>query len=416
MISGNANGIEDTGGGDDLIAGNIVGANAAGTAAVGNTSDGIYVDTSGDTIGGTTSAARNVVSGNTILGIDLVGSDNVVQGDYVGVGVNGITQIANGGDGVDVNSGNNLIGGPTATPGAAPGNVISGNTDGVVFYNDGSVGNAVEGNLIGLGADGSTAVGNSQYGVYVALTSQNVTIGGPTASDRNVISASGYFGIMSDTETTGLVIQGNYIGTDVTGSLARPNEYGVQVSSSGALIGGLTSTPGAAPGNVISGNGTTAGTGYGIVLAGGDATFEGNLVGLSATGSAALGNLIYGVWVNTAGNTVGGTATGAGNVISGNDNNGVYITSTTGNLVEGNLIGTDVTGTIAMANGAYGVAIVSATGNTIGGTTASARNISRPTRMRVWTSMRRTTTWLWATTSAPTSPVPLGWATVWKAS
>ncbi len=121
--------------------------------------------------------------------------------------------------------------------------MISGNTDGVVFYNDGSVGNALEGNLIGLGADGSTAAGNSQYGVSVALSSQNVTIGGPTASDRNVISANGDFGIMSDIETTGLVIQGNYIGTDITGSLARPNEYGVQISSSGALIGGLSSTP-----------------------------------------------------------------------------------------------------------------------------------------------------------------------------
>ena len=389
MISGNANGIEDTGGGDDLIAGNIVGVNAAGTSAVGNTSERVYVDTAGDTIGGTTSAARNVVSGNVSGGIvDLAGSDNLVQGDYVGVGVDGITPIGNGGVGVDVNTGNNLIGGPTATPGAAPGNVISGNTDGVVFYNDGSVGNAAEGNLIGLGADGSTAVGNSTYGIYVVLDSQNVTIGGPMASDRNVISASGYFGIMRDAETSGLVIQGNDIGTDITGSLARPNEYGVQISSSGALIGGLTSTPVQSPGNVISGNGTVEGA-YGIVLAGGDAAFEGNLIGTNAAGSAALGNLDVGLWLNSTGNTVGGTATGAGNVVSGNGGDGILI-QFPDNLVAGNLVGTDLTGHAAVPNRSNGISMIgSATGNTIGGTTPGAGNAIRETPDTPWPSSLR---------------------------
>ncbi len=120
MISGNATGISDSGGGDDLVEGNLIGTNAAGTAALGNTSFGIDVNTSSDTIGGTTAAARNVVSGNASHGINLVGSDNLVQGDYIGVGASGITQIANGGDGVVVNSGNDLVGGPTSTPGAAP--------------------------------------------------------------------------------------------------------------------------------------------------------------------------------------------------------------------------------------------------------------------------------------------------------
>ena len=68
--------------------------------------------------------------------------------------------------------------------------------------------------------------------------------GGPVAADRNVISANSEFGIISDPQATGLVVQSNYIGTDITGSLARGNTYtGIYVGGSGALIGGPTSTP-----------------------------------------------------------------------------------------------------------------------------------------------------------------------------
>ena len=90
VILGNATGISDTGGGDDLILGNLVGTNAAGTAAVGNTADGIDVDASGDTIGGSTASARNVISGNAAGGIDLSAPGIAVEGNYVGVGITDI--------------------------------------------------------------------------------------------------------------------------------------------------------------------------------------------------------------------------------------------------------------------------------------------------------------------------------------
>src|SRR5262249_50295704 len=73
-------------------------------------------------------------------------------------------------------------------------------------------------------------------------------------------------------------------------------------------------------------------------------------------------------------NTVGGTAAGAGNVISGNTQQGVLIenSGTTGVLVAGNFIGTNATGTSAIANGTEGIQIDSgASGNTIGGLTAT---------------------------------------------
>ena len=217
----------------------------------------IVAGASGNTIGGGTAAARDVISGNTGAGVELDAPSNAVMGDYIGVNVTGNTGLGNG-VGVVIQSGNETIGGPTATPGTAPGNVISANGQfGIYLYNDGSAGNAIQGNLIGLGADGTTALGNVSDGIYVALASLNVTIGGTVAADRNVISDNGGFGILTGIGATGLVIQGNYIGTDITGNLPRANtEYGVYIEAPGALIGGLTATPGTGPGNVISGNGS----------------------------------------------------------------------------------------------------------------------------------------------------------------
>jgi parallel beta-helix repeat protein len=77
------------------------------------------------------------------------------------------------------------------------------------------------------------------------------------------------------------------------------------------------------------------------------------------------------------GNTIGGTATGAGNVISGNGGNGIALGhSANDNVVRGNLIGTDATGTNPLGNRQNGVEIfASSTGNTIGGTATGAGNV-----------------------------------------
>ena len=368
VISGNATGVSDTGGGDDLILGNLVGTNAAGTAAVGNTLDGIDVGTSGDTIGGSTASARNVISGNTAgFGIDLSAQGNVVQGNFIGVGITGLKAIGNS-TGIVVVSGNETIGGPTATPGTVPGNVIAGNQDGIEFYNDGTAGNAVEGNLIGLGADGSTAVGNTNDGIYVALSSLKVTIGGAAAADRNVISAN-YFGIFAESEATGLVIQSNYVGTDVTGSLARGNGYlGVYVLSSGAVIGGLTATPGTAP--------VTSSPPTKLVSASAVPTQQsrGTLLGATASGVFLTNAQATGIDIGSNGNTLGGTAAGAGNLISGNSVVGVELNAAAANnLIAGNLVGTNLAGGAAVPDGLYGVFIGgSASANTVGGTVAAS--------------------------------------------
>jgi uncharacterized repeat protein (TIGR01451 family)/CSLREA domain-containing protein len=112
---------------------------------------------------------------------------------------------------------------------------------------------------------------------------------------------------------------------------------------------------------------------------GGGNTVRGNYLGVNAAGTAAQGNAIYGVGVlNGANNTIGGTAPGDRNVISGNGSNGVQIDGPIGhdNLVRGNLIGTDATGTVDLGNMQSGIAVLAeAHDNQIGGTTAGARNI-----------------------------------------
>jgi len=109
-------------------------------------------------------------------------------------------------------------------------------------------------------------------------------------------------------------------------------------------------------------------------------TVSGNYIGTDLNGTADLGNTIYGVWIlgGAQSNTIGGTSSGAGNVISGNDASGLAIsgTGTNSNVVKGNYIGTVADGTSARRNEEEGVYIYGgAQYNTIGGTVAGARNI-----------------------------------------
>ena len=106
---------------------------------------------------------------------------------------------------------------------------------------------------------------------------------------------------------------------------------------------------------------------------------QGNFVGTNAAGTAAVPNqgIQSGVFILSApGNTVGGTVAGAGNVISGNAQHALTIVgaTATGNLIQGNLIGTAANGTTPLANTGIGIDVVTAPGNTIGGA-GNARNV-----------------------------------------
>jgi len=164
---------------------------------------------------------------------------------------------------------------------------------------------------------------------------------------------------------TGNVIAGNYIGTDGTAALSNSTGVLVESGASSNVIGGTTGDAR----NVISGNGT--GVGFGPFNTQNNIV-EGNYIGTNATGTAAVGNTTYGVYFNfVSNNKVGGTAPGAANVISGNAA-GVHLDfGSSGEQIIGNLIGTQANGTGALGNTGNGVEIFLASTTCVSGNTVA---------------------------------------------
>ncbi|MDH3647976.1 MAG: hypothetical protein OER80_14540, partial [Gammaproteobacteria bacterium] len=183
--------------------------------------------------------------------------------------------------------------------------------------------NTVEGNYIGTDAFGAS-LGNVNDGVRISFGSNNV-VGGPAPAARNVISGNGLNAVvMTSVGTTGNIVQGNYIGTNVAGILGLGNgEWGLrfQGDANSNTVGG----PGAGDGNVISDNGIG-----GIRLNGTNTVgqvIQGNLIGTDATGTGNLGNSGPGIHLEgEAWDTIiGGIAPGEANSIAFNGGAGITI-------------------------------------------------------------------------------------------
>jgi CSLREA domain-containing protein len=232
-------------------------------------------------------------------------------------------------------------------------------------------GNVIEGNYIGTDVTGTEALGNSNAGVNIG-SSDNL-IGGTTPAARNVISGNLEGVTIADPDATGNMIQGNYIGTDASGTVALGNRAGILLLAPGNVIGGDRDDAR----NVISGNDN------GVNLGNSDATGNqvlGNYIGPDVSGTQAIGNTEHGVavWDGASDNTIGGRAPGAGNIISANGIHGISIvgSETRDNVVRGNFIGTDRTGTQVLGNGERGVHIEEgASGNVIGGRRSGSPNV-----------------------------------------
>jgi len=249
---------------------------------------------------------------------------------------------------------------------------------------DVGTGNTIAGNFIGTDPTGMVAMGNSSGGCAVVCVNgpTNNLIGGPDPADRNLISGNpGTYAVFIGSASSGNVVQSNYIGTDATGMNALGNGTGIGIWNGSNTVGGLAATPGTPPGNVISGN-----TGAGIEISGAASTgnvVQGNIIGLNATGTASLLGAGAGIAIGPNGgannNLIGGTAAGARNVISGNTNYGIYIASgyvtSFANTIQGNYIGPDITGTIALSPDQSGIFFNGADHNQIGGAAAGAGNV-----------------------------------------
>jgi parallel beta-helix repeat protein len=376
VISGNFAGIQiqNMGSNSNEILGNFIGTNNLGNSALPNEA-GVYIlaNAAHNQIGGPETGQRNLISGNTYSGLIVTGggtNDNILVGNLIGTDISGTSAVPND-SGVSIFSGasNNRIGGTNL----GEGNLISGNIDsGVLILDFGTDGNILLGNKVGTDMSGTSALPN-YLGVSVGLGAAYTQVGGTQAGAGNMISGNLMFGLWIDSpETIGNQVQGNLIGTDHSGTVALPNYSGILIStgSTGNQIGGTT--PGS--GNLISGN-----LQDGICLQSHVAPgniIAGNKIGTNLAGTAAIPNY-YGVFLDRAdGNMIGGTIAGANNLISGNTSVGLGMFNSHHNLVQGNKIGSDITGQGAIPNAVRGISIESgSSNNTIGGAEAGTGNL-----------------------------------------
>ncbi|MFV8570620.1 DUF4347 domain-containing protein, partial [Marinobacter sp. SBS5] len=228
-------------------------------SAAGNNVDGLSFSASSDN-----SIVRGMmITGFTRDGILVqAGADHLTfTGNWIGTSGAGSTGVGNGDDGIELIGSYATIGGT----GANEGNVITNAGDeGINIAGTGVTAHLIQGNYIGLDPDGVSGSGNTDVGIAIISGSGN-TIGGTTASARNVIS-NNFEGI--EVNTSNNIFQGNYIGTDASGTLDRGNrsDDGIEIQSSatGNLIGGTETGAGnliafnALDGvNIVNGNGNT---------------------------------------------------------------------------------------------------------------------------------------------------------------
>jgi hypothetical protein len=313
------------------VAGCFIGSDASGHNRLENDARGIYIAyCSHNLIGGMNEGDRNVISGNKWTGISMISesSCNRVVGNYIGINSSGTDTLGNiQGVGISFACKHNTIG---------PSNVISGNTYlGVNIQETDTDSNIVIGNLIGTDPSGTVSWGNGTAGIYICMRSSHNFIGGTLLEDRNIISGNIGDGIYIATDSN--TVQGNFIGTDITGSYAIANEsagiklgYGAESN----IIGG----PEEGAGNLISGNQSD---GIEIMAETSDNNqIEGNIIGADAEGLTAVQNGMWGIYIEGAKNN----KVGPDNLIAFNGADGILVwhEQTVGNTITCNSIHSNV--------------------------------------------------------------------------
>lgn len=192
-----------------------------GNQIVDNNNHGISITTnsSGITIGGATSGARNTISGNVGnpygdgINIDSSADDVTIQGNYIGVDSDGVTPLPNSHVGITSFGSNVTIGGSASGEGnVISGNVVNSNEGGAIV--DRGANGVIQGNYIGVGADGTTAVPNDGYGIYHADT-ENSIIGGSSVGEANIIANNGAQGVLVNSGSASIIGNSIYDNTEL---------------------------------------------------------------------------------------------------------------------------------------------------------------------------------------------------------
>jgi len=357
---------------DIHIWGNYLGLQSDGTAGITggngfgiqlNQSAGAFIGTNGD---GINDANEGNIISNTRMGVFAENSSNLlIAGNWIGIEADGVTAAPNTIHGIEIDlaTGPNIIGfDDTAvqTNGSFFRNVISGNTTNGIRV-DQSDDVRISGNYIGTNASGTVAVGNN-VGVYLIAGSSNCIIGTDSdgnsdVEERNIISGNGTGSNPGgvEIEYTGSNlnnrISGNYIGVDVTGNAALPNQlYGVYSArfNDGTIVG----TNGDGVRDVVERNIISGNNGIGVSIEEHDNSIvAGNYVGVGADGVTPLGNNGDGIRVRGTGTEnigVGCSSTFTntnlaeiGNIVRNNSGAGIYVTTGVlyNNCLRNNLLG-----------------------------------------------------------------------------
>ena len=257
---------------NNVVAGNFLGTRVDGeTIPVnGNVSSGVLINQqTGARVGGTSPADRNLISGFNFGQVQIAGgSGHVVQGNLIAMKASGLETLRAVGDpsyGISASAGTTLlVGGATATSRNVFGNV----TTGILLQ--GATAMTIQGNFFGTDVTGQRVIIRGQFVNDGFLGIELLGTGGVQVLGNTI--AGVYEGI--EIAAGAPVVQGNFIGTDSTGTL----DFGTQRTGvfinggSGTLIGGLA----AGEGNIIAYNGKTAGPSAGIRVEGGHAAIRGN--------------------------------------------------------------------------------------------------------------------------------------------
>ncbi len=283
-----------------------------------------------------------------------------IIGNFIGTNASGTQQMANR-CGIGLSGAvNQCINTVIGTPAFADRNIIAGSfaSEGLDSYSlygasissFGNTGTTIKNNYVGTDTSVTTALGNSQVGIIFSTESSS-TIGGTGPLEKNLISGNSVYGIRLR-ESSNCTTQGNYIGTDITGTQPLGNKNaGIESDHNDGGVGCSII------GNLISGNGAGVHIGQTFEPGSTNNIIQGNFIGTDFSGERALPNNRYGIEVNDNVNTIGGPSIAVSNIISGNASGGIVLYTCTGNSIQGNLIGVDKNGIKPLVNQGPGVQI-----------------------------------------------------------
>ena len=315
---------------------NYLGLLADGSSS-GNTR-GVWISGASARVGGLSAGQGNVISANSVVGVltEQGSTDTAIRGNFIGTDPTGMSARANG------TAINHWFGAGTWRD--ITYNLIAGNSSAaIVLETDDVITPAtdlvrIQRNRIGVNRTLSALLRNGGDGIlFPAGSISGVLIGGVASSDGNEIT--GNDDAIDLRGISNVTIQGNTIGVAVSRGIVLDNVSNV-------AIGGTS----AGTGNTIGGNG---GDGINVRNNSSAITIHGNLIQPITTAYGTFDNAGHGIALENVSNvTIGNGTAGGRNVIGGNRRRGIQGTGTNSAItINGNFIGTDATGNVAVTNG-----------------------------------------------------------------